>query len=416
MLLDAEDIKAFWRHRRASARPTEGRPMRVCLASGNLAETLNTTEKIKGVPGGLAVGTNLISFDKDSFTSYGLEQAQNAAVSADAELKFRSALNELIARGLRIQDTAHLHWTRQKIEHDPFDIVESADPEDVHNLLVSIQNGTKTADMDDTAYYLLSLSGNGARVVIRDWLESNLGIVRQNIGTWFSDLTIIKPEGDVSKSEFKLGALLYGLVREKLDELPPQIPTHLLHAALKGGALPQTALAAALRRQQLDDNKLNPARMALIKAVLVRQDRFNQRKEKHNMTEQLNSESRDPAYLCGCLFAVFDRLQYLAIGQVNAGVAERYYASACVTPALVMGRLFRNAQFHLAKAGGGAAENVRKDFECIAGALGEQFPKTLDLEGQGRFALGYYHQKADYRRRTAERKEEAMAEIPNANA
>jgi CRISPR-associated protein Csd1 len=74
-----------------------------------------------------------------------------------------------------------------------------------------------------------------------------------------------------------------------------------------------------------------------------------------------------------------------------------------------MGRLHRNAQFHLAKAGGGIAENVRKDFEEISDALGKKFPASLDMEAQGRFALGYYHQKADYRRRTAERKEAAAA-------
>ena len=131
------------------------------------------------------------------------------------------------------------------------------------------------------------------------------------------------------------------------------------------------------------------------------------------MTECLNPDSRDSAYLCGRLFAVFDRLQYLALGGVNAGVVERYYASASVTPALVMGRLFRNAQFHLAKADGGIATNATKDFETITSALGTAFPSALTLEQQGRFALGYYHQKAEYRRRTAERKEqqaEAKAE------
>ena len=128
------------------------------------------------------------------------------------------------------------------------------------------------------------------------------------------------------------------------------------------------------------------------------------------MTECLNPESHDPAYLYGRLFAVFDRLQYLAQGSVNAGVVERYYASASVTPALVMGRLFRNAQFHLANAGGGIAENVRKEFEEISCALGDHFKPTLTLEEQGRFALGYYHQKAEYRRRSSERKEQQTAE------
>ena len=416
-LLDCEGIQSFWRKRRQSARPTGDQPKRICLATGRLAPTLDTTEKIKGVPGGLAVGTNLISFDKDSFTSFGLEQAQNAAVSADAELKFRSALNTLIADSLRIQDTAHLHWTRKPVTDDPFEMVESANPEAVRNLLNSPRTGTVAARLDDTAYYLLSLSGNGGRIMVRDWLESTLGQVRDNIRAWFADLAIIKPEADGLKFDFKLGALLYGMVREKLEELPPQVPTQLLHAAIKGSVLPETALAAALRRQQVDDNKLNPARMAIIKVCLLRsrKSQNNQTKDQ-TMTECLNPESRDPAYLCGRLFAVFDRLQYLAQGSVNAGVVERYYASASVTPALVMGRLFRNAQFHLAKAGGGIAENVRKDFEEISCALGDHFKPTLTLEEQGRFALGYYHQKAEYRRRTAERKEQQAAETTETTA
>jgi CRISPR-associated protein Csd1 len=208
--------------------------------------------------------------------------------------------------------------------------------------------------------------------------------------------------------------LLFALVRDKIDELPPQISTQLLYAALRGTPLPLTALAAALRRLQIDAGEQpNPARFALIKACLLRSPNLaplHHQPPTEPMTESLNPDSRDAAYLCGRLFAVFDRLQYLALGSVNAGVAERFYPSASVTPALVMGRLFRNAQFHLAKAGGGIAENVRKDFEELACALGSQFPAALDLEDQGRFALGYYHQKAEYRRRTAERKEPSEQE------
>lgn len=413
-LLDSPEIKAFWRQRRRKAQSAPQSAKRVCLATGQLADTLNTTQKIKGVPGGLAVGTSLISFDKDAFTSFGLSQAQNAAISADAELKFRSALNELIARGFRIQDTVHLHWTRDPVDRDPFDILEAADESDVRNLLESPRTGHTAAGLEANAYYALSLSGNGGRIVVRDWLESTVTEIEDHVRRWFRDLAIVRPEGDAIRRGFKLGALLYAMVREKLEELAPQTATQLLHAALKGGLLPQTVLAAALRRQQIDDNKTHPARMALIKTVLSRQDQFNQRKEKHQMTAELNPENQDPAYLCGRLFAVFDRLQYLALGQVNAGVAERYYASASVTPALVMGRLFRNAQFHLAKAAGGIAENTRKDFEQIATSLGKAFPPTLDLEAQGRFALGYYHQKANYRRRTAERKE--LQNVESANA
>jgi CRISPR-associated protein Csd1 len=430
-LLDAESLKTFWRVRRGRvATDAKVRTRRVCVATGALADTLDTTEKIKGVPGGLATGTNLISFDKDSFCSYGLEQAQNAALSAPAELKIRSALNTLVeksrAQRLVFNNTVHLHWTRQPLDYDPFDILANADEEAVATLLKSVHAGQAPVTFDDNAYYALSLSGNGARIMVRDWLESTVTEIRQRIAEWFADLGIVSPDGAGVKRDFKFYGLLFGMVRKELDELSPQISTQLLHSALRGTPLPQSALAAALKRQQIEPRgedalrkSVIVARLALIKACLLRspnsQNENTQTKDTI-MTESLNPESRDPAYLCGRLFAVFDRLQYLAQGSVNAGVVERYYASASITPALVMGRLFRNAQFHLAKTEGGVTTNVNKDFEAIASALGQQFPAALDLEGQGRFALGYYHQKAEYRRRTAERKEAEAKTEPTAAA
>ena len=415
-LLESEELKQFWRRRRAADRPQVAGRKRFCLATGELAEPVSTTEKIKGVPGGLAVGTNLISFDKASFTSFGLQQGENASISATAELKIRSALNDLIQRGLRQNEIVHLHWTRKKDDFDPFDLLETADEQDVRNLIDAPRTG-QPQQLDARKYYAMSLSGNGGRIIVRDWLESTVPEVEQNVRQWFEDLAIVRPEGDPIRpirKDFKLGYLLHSLVRDKLDELAPPVPTQLLYAALRGTPLPLSALTPALRRQQIEtDNKTNPARLALIKACLVRQDRFNQSKERNNMTESLNTESTDPAYLCGRLFSVFDRLQYLALGNVNAGVVERFYASASTTPALVMGRLFSNAQNHLAKVGGGVAENVRKDFEVISIQLGDHFPPSLDLEGQGRFALGYYHQRAEYRRLAAERKEQAANSEPD---
>lgn len=415
-LLQSEELKQFWRRRRAADRPQAAGRKRFCLATGELTEPVSTTEKIKGVPGGLAVGTNLISFDKASFTSFGLQQGENASISAIVELKVRSALNDLIQRGLRQNDIVHLHWTRKKDDFDPFDLLETADELDVRNLIDAPRTG-QSQQLDARKYYAMSLSGNGGRIIVRDWLESTVPEVEQNVRQWFEDLAIVRPEGDPIRpirKDFKLGYLLHSLVRDKLDELAPQVPTQLLYAALRGTPLPLSALTAALRRQQIEtDNKTNPARLALIKACLVRQDRFNQSKERNNMTESLNTESTDSAYICGRLFSVFDRLQYLALGNVNAGVVERFYASASTTPALVMGRLFSNAQNHLAKVGGGVAENVRKDFEAISIQLGDHFPPSLDLEGQGRFALGYYHQRAEYRRLAAERKEQAATSEPD---
>jgi CRISPR-associated protein Csd1 len=414
IILEFPALKKFWRARRqaAAASGASKRAERICIATGGLGEVLDTTEKIKGVPGGLATGTNLISFDKDAFCSYGLNQAQNAALSPNAELKIRSALNERIeksrAQGLVFNGTVYIHWTRNALNQaDPIDLLHTPDANAIAQLLQSPKTGLQYSELDANAYYCAGLAGNGARIVVRDWIETTVPEVEQSIAAWFRDLTLVNPDGMETRNDFKFGALLYGLVRAKLDELAPQIPAQLLHAALRNTPLPQTALAAALRRQQIEEDKLSPARLALIKASLLRSITTRNPKENHTMTAELNTESRDPAYLCGRLFAVFDRLQYLALEGVKAGVVERYYASASATPSMVMGRLFRNAQYHLSKADGGIATNISKDFETIASALGHEFPAALDLEAQGRFALGYYHQRAEYRRISTERKEAA---------
>lgn len=414
-LIESEELRNWWRLRSEKERGEQENENSVCLATGRFGSVCRTTGFIKL----LGEDTKLISFNKEcpAFESHGLSQAANAPISSDAEVKFRAALNTLIEKSreqrLVFNDTAHLHWTRLPIKDDPIDLLATADENAIASLLKSIQSGQSIEMTDElvNAYYAMSLSGNGARIVVRDWLESTVPEIKKHVAEWFQDLGIIAPDGAGVKRDFKFGALLYGMVRAELSELSPQVPTQLLHGALRGRSvpLPQSALSAALRRQQLDqENKLNPARIALIKVCLLRspnsQNNNSQTKDKA-MTECLNPESRDPSYLCGRLFAVFDRLQYIAQGSVNAGVVERYYASASTTPALVMGRLFRNAQFHLAKVEGGVAGNAAKDFEAISCALGDQFPATLDLEGQGRFALGYYHQKSEYRRRTTERKE-----------
>jgi CRISPR-associated protein Csd1 len=416
-LLDSEELRDWWRRRSEQERGQQETEQSVCLASGKYGPICRTTGFIKL----LGEDTKLISFNKEcpAFESFGLSQAANAPITFDSEVNFRAALNALIEKSreqrLLFNNVIHLHWTRKAVGYDPVDILANADEKAVATLLKSVRSGQSHAAFDDNAYYALSLSGNGARVMVRDWLESTVPEVRRHIAQWFQDLGIVSHDGAGVKCDFKFYSLLFGMVRKDLDELPPQVSTQLLHAALRGTSLPQSALAAALRRQQIEPkggdalrNAVIVARLALIKACLLRSPNSqtnNPQTKDNTMTENLNPESRDPAYLSGRLFAVFDRLQYLALGGVNAGVVERYYASASTTPAMVMGRLFRNAQFHLAKADGGVAGNVSKDFEAIASALGNEFPATLDLEGQGRFALGYYHQKAEYRRRTGERKE-----------
>lgn len=417
-LLQHNGIKQFWRERRKSANASTARSQRVCIATGELAETLDTTEKITGVPGGLAMGTNLISFDKDAFCSYGLEQAQNAALSAPAELKIRSALNTLIqcskAQRLVFNDTIYLHWTRDEMSGpDPMSGFLEPNPEEIASLIRAHQNGSPYFGLEKAEernlYYCMSLSGNGARIVVRDWLELTVKALKDNMSHWFEDISIIAPDGSGPKRDFKLWALLYSMVREGIDELPPPLPGQIIRCALAGRQLdmPQTALAAALHRQIIEcrkpedksDPKLNPARMALIKCCLLRSPN---RKPTDTMTTELDPNSKDVAYRCGQLFAVIGRLQLLALGKVGASIADRTYGGVATHPATTLGPIFTKLVPYFKKANSrfpGSGTNKQKEIEVLATVI-EQLgglPKTLALEEQGRFALGYYCQLAQYR-------------------
>lgn len=125
------------------------------------------------------------------------------------------------------------------------------------------------------------------------------------------------------------------------------------------------------------------------------------------MTESLHSDG-SPAYICGRLLAVFEQAQWGALGDVGASVVDRYYSTASTSPGLVLPRLFRSATQHIGKLEKdkpGMAENIKKELEELCGSL-KEIPHTLSLEQQGEFALGFYHQRAEFRRRAAEHKKD----------
>ena len=115
------------------------------------------------------------------------------------------------------------------------------------------------------------------------------------------------------------------------------------------------------------------------------------------MTAYLNPDHPAPAYHCGRLLAVFAALQRAALGDVGAGVVQRYYAAASQTPGLILGRLVANSRNHLGKLDAKLAWWFENKLAEVMGRLGDGAPRILDLEGQGLFALGYYQQLADLR-------------------
>ena len=110
----------------------------------------------------------------------------------------------------------------------------------------------------------------------------------------------------------------------------------------------------------------------------------------------LNVQCDIKAYVLGRLFAVLEKAQEDASPEtkLNSTIKDKYFTSACATPAGVFPVLLRLSNHHISKAEYGyVSENRIKEIMDILQVEDNPFPKNLSLEDQGVFILGYYHQK-----------------------
>ncbi len=384
------------------------------LLSGELVEPLSTHPKIKGLAGigGLGTGDSLISFDKLAFQSYGLEQSQNASLSEESAVRYASALNHLLEHGEKLADTKICYWYSEETETDDlFSIL--LDPRDVEDhrsskvivLLRALSKGTRPDGFSDRFHYFI-LSGCSGRVMIRDWCEGELSSLQAAVRSWFEDLSIVALDGINLAPARTFYAVLASLFRDPSKELPSPFAQDLFRRAVNAKPLPARIVPLALNRLKSDivsdQTSFNTARMGLLKAYL------NRKNGDQTVNPYLNHEHPDPAYHCGRLLAVLARLQQAALGDVGAGVVQRFYSATSQAPALTLGRMLANAQNHLAKLGGGLAHLFDTEIASIVARVDSRFPQTLDLERQSLFALGYYQQLAEMARIASERKAQKL--------
>jgi CRISPR-associated protein Csd1 len=374
-----------------------------CLISGKLGPVARTHDKIKGLSslGGQAAGVSLMSFDKDAFRSYGWEQNANSPVSPDRAMAYVLALNDLLrGDGTHRRDIAgvgFLFWTKEKTNFNPMFAIDQAQPEEVGRLL----SFSRDTDPDPNMFYMLGVAGNGGRMVIRYWVAETLHQVKENLRDWFDELRIADCfKGGVAEAP-KLWQLLYALERE--GKPPADRTVALIRRAIEGESQPlgYRILSTALTRLRAEKDKRNDApRLGLIRICLNDSIRTRGKGERL-MAERLDLEQKHHAYLCGRLMAVYEGLQYTASGEVNQTVADRYYTLASTYPAQAFPRLEDLGNKHLRKLRRdkpGAMVSISKQIDElhleIEQASGHRFPGALDLDAQGRFALGYHHQRA----------------------
>jgi CRISPR-associated protein Csd1 len=398
-------IQAFWRAQRESG--PVAHPV-ICLVTGQPCNPMEVHPPVKGVPGGNTSGAALVSFNSPAFESYGLSNNANAPISRGASETCAAALNRLLApspihpdghrlpkRNLRIsEDTVALFWNAAGgAELDWLLELNGDDPESIRIVLESPKAGRPAPLMDPSRFHTLLLSGAQGRSIVRNFLDSSTQKVATAIQRFLDDVRIEKPYGKVTGA-YPLWALLRSIAAlGKTENLPPNLASEIYLAAVQERPLPLFVLSAAVRRNRAEGPKGDAfaARCSLIRACLIR----NNYPFVKEIPVSLDPSRPEGAYHLGRLLAVLDRCQQDALGGVNATLVDRYYGGASGTPAAVFPTLLRNSRHHLAKLRkekpGLAINHERLVQEVMDGLI--SFPRTLNLENQGLFALGFHHQR-----------------------
>jgi CRISPR-associated protein Csd1 len=431
-LVEREVVQQFWRQHYQTEfdRRMEGIEGE-CMISGKFGPIAPTHEKIKGVSnlGGQAVGVALMSFDKEAFRSYGWEQNGNSPISPDRALAYVLAINDLLKHEKKpykgrkdIAGVGFLYWLKNPAALDVIDIMDEADPVQVKNLL----SCDPRADHDPNHFYMVAVSGNGGRLRVRYWVDLALTQVKENLKDWHRQLRVEYPQYEGQEvSPTRLWQLLYALDRDGEPDVHTVLA--LLRRGIERIPLGNSVLSMALTRlrqpdwidskDKAGDKKSNATSLAPLRVSigLIRMcinDLFRQQKGMKEMSEGLDSTCAIPAYVCGRLMAEFENLQRLSSGtKVRSSIVGRYFSLASTYPSVAFPKIESLAQMHLRKLRSnkpGAAYAIdgrlRELHDLLQPSASGAYPGKLGLDGQGLFALGYYHQKTHSRTQALDRK------------
>lgn len=393
----------------------------ICLVTGEKgsAVEISTATMIQGSQ----ATAKLVAFQVDSgYDSYGKKQGLNAPISEDAEFAYTTALNHMLSSESRnkflLGNRTFLFWASQKNEvgqkaENSFFTLFGFDEHDdtpnniqqVRNVFEAIYKGSLKTTSDDF-FYILGLAPNSARIAVIYWAEIPLRLFAGTICNHFKDMEVVD-----TRSEQKPYSSLRNIISTvtlggRVSDATPNLPDSVVKSIFEGLPYPQTLFSSCIRRiraesSDKDKSPVHITRAAIIKAYLNRL-KNNEKKIK----KMLDKENNNQGYLCGRLFAVLDKIQEEANNQHS--IRERYMNSASSTPAAVFSTILNLSNHH--------AENLKDDGrkiyfeklkqEIISKIDAEGFKPQLDLQDQGRFFIGFYHQRQDFFTKNEEKNEE----------
>ena len=378
---------------------------KLCLVTGKHSKTVEVTTATM-IPGSQATA-KLVAFQVNSgYDSYGKTKGNNAPISEDAEFAYTTALNHMLRSDshnkFMVGNRTFLFWASsasqaaKESEDSLFALLGRPETDDddpnrrielVRSTFMAIYNGKLSADKDDR-FYILGLAPNSARIAVVYWSEMPLRDFAGVISRHFEDMEMV----DIRKEKKPyvglhsiLGSVTLG---GKSSDAIPNMPDAVVKSIFQGLPYPISLFQACIRRVRAEQS-INVVRAAIMKAYL---NRLNDNNHK-NIKRMLDKENNNQGYLCGRLFAVLENLQYAANKQDS--IRSSYMNAASSTPAAVFSTILKLSNSHygkLLKENKGLAvffDNQKKEIMAMI----QDFPTTLDLGDQGRFFLGYYHQK-----------------------
>jgi CRISPR-associated protein Csd1 len=430
---DADLIDAIKKRYDENERRLKGSSNDACSVCGKhsyRARNLATHGTIDGVLPRNTLGNYLISYEGDAFASYGLEGNDNSLVCTHCAKAYVEAMNWLLAprswaptekkgklrpvytnRKDISDDTSVIFWLKKARKVDFLEMLENPSEETVLALFNSVYKGKQSGHIKSDTFYSMTLSGVAARIAVRDWIQTSLQHLQENLARWFQDTELLhygdrffpfwmlvkstgrftssKPQGDQDERSSCIGTMLW-----RCAVLGHSPPLWLIHAVLDRIRAEQSSKAD-------EGKKLSPWEMQLSARVALLKLYVNRKPHQQGGTKLMAAldESNDNiAYICGRLFAVLESIQYHALGsEINAGIRERFFSFASTMPSTAFGRLMKMTQHHLSKIRGekpGLAVNLDKKLgELMSRVQGTRLPPVFSLEDQASFAIGYYHQR-----------------------
>ena len=433
-LHDDRQLKAKW-DKYFNSRPSGETGQ--CSVTGNIEPIAKVHSVIKGLKGGSPTGCSLVNFNNESDCSYGKAQSYNSSISETAMTKYTEALNCLLSDKSHlccIDDITIVYWSASSHNKnnecfnsllEGFDDQSELNQSDTGSMLDAVIKDAADSGITDERlknlgidpsvdFYIVCLKPNVSRIAVKFIYKNKFGEIFRNIVRHQQDICVRTDKKPVRLWQIRQ-QMIPPRATNKNIEAPSDLIISLFHSICCGSRYPVWLLETMVRRVRTDStisaddqkklkNKVcNFIRVGLIKGFI---NRYTQSEE---IQVSLDESNARPAYVCGRLFAVLERLQQAASKTtLNRTIKDAYFSETCAKPAVMFPRIMILAQHHLKKIDSdGLRIYFDKMIQAIVSMLDGGFPDLLTLADQGRFIVGYYQQKeALYKAKDKEQSQE----------